>query len=369
MIRRALRGPIDWRLRALTDRLDALAERAQDIQQRFDGIQAQASQLDSALRELTTAMPQLLEGTAATRAAVEHRLEPMLTAIVSEEAENRRRLNALRSREDYEEPFTDADPLVSVTVPTRGREALLTRALPSLLAQTHANLAVIVVGDAVTPELERELTALEDPRVSFANLSQRIQAHEDPRRHWLVGSTMARNEATRRARGGWLLHFDDDDHLRPEAIASLLRLAREQRAEVAYGGFQEHLPDGESTTGLGFPPRSGRFSWGGALVHGGLRFFERELVAADLELPGDLYMLERMLRAGVRFALLEQVVLDYYPSTLWEAPDMAPDGPPGPAARSPTWPVQSATARAGRAQPRPCGATSSARRRGSVGGP
>lgn len=33
-----------------------------------------------------------------------------------------------------------------------------------------------------------------------------------------------------------------------------------------------------------------------------------------------MYLLERMLRAGVRFSLHEQVVLDYFPSTLWQAP-------------------------------------------------
>jgi hypothetical protein len=111
---------------------------------------------------------------------------------------------------------------------------------------------------------------------------------------------------------------DDDDHLRPDTIASLLELAREQRAEVVYGGFEEHRPNGTSSVGTGFPPRRGCFSWAGALVHGGLRFFERELVAADLEMPGDMYLLERMLRVGVRFALLDEVVLDYFPSTLWE---------------------------------------------------
>jgi hypothetical protein len=109
-------------------------------------------------------------------------------------------------------------------------------------------------------------------------------------------------------------------------VASLLRVACEQRAEVAYGGFEEHHPDGARSTGLGFPPRLGCFSWAGALVHAGLRFFERELFAAHLELPGDMYMLERMLRAGVRFAPLDEVVLDYFPSTLWQVPDASAAG-------------------------------------------
>ena len=137
---------------------------------------------------------------------------------------------------------------------------------------------------------------------------------------------MARNEATRQARGRWLLHFDDDDHLRPHAIASLLELARERRAEVAYGGFEALYPDGRRTLRIGFPPEWGRFAWPAALMHGGLRFFERELVAAHLGIPGDVFKLERMLRVGVRFAMLEEAVLDYFPSTAWGHPGTVGSG-------------------------------------------
>jgi hypothetical protein len=42
-------------------------------------------------------------------------------------------------------------------------------------------------------------------------------------------------------------------------------------------------------------------------------------VAAHLQLPGDMHMLERMLRAGVRFALLPRAIRDYYPSAAWES--------------------------------------------------
>jgi hypothetical protein len=35
-------------------------------------------------------------------------------------------------------------------------------------------------------------------------------------------------------------------------------------------------------------------------------------------------MVTRMLRVGVRFALLDDVVLDYFPSTLWRGDEDAP---------------------------------------------
>lgn len=321
MMRSRLKNAIDWRFRAIAERLDGLHGRSETLERKLESIEARLQELTAAtsrVSELTAAAPRAAEAASASHALLEQHVQPALRAILAEEADNRRRLYSLRADPAYVEPFVDPDPLVSITVATIGRAALTERALPSLLAQTHTHLEIVVVGDDAPPELAEELAALGDARVRYANLSQRITAHAHPRRHWLAGSTMARNEAARRARGRWLVHFDDDDHLRPGTIASLLELAREQRSEVVYGGFEEHRPDGGASVGVGFPPRLGCFSWAGALVHGGLRFFERELVAADLEIPGDMYMLERMLRAGVRFALLEEVVLDYFPSTLWE---------------------------------------------------
>src|SRR5437763_1349945 len=153
----------------------------------------------------------------ATLAAIEGRVQPMLRAILDEEAENRRRLFALRDSAGYEDAFTNPDPLVSVVIATDGIcEELVTRALPSLLAQTHANLEVLVVGDATDPAVEEAVRGLGDERVSFWNLSQRLVAHADRARHWLVGSTMARNEASRHARGQWLLQCDHDDMVRSD---------------------------------------------------------------------------------------------------------------------------------------------------------
>jgi hypothetical protein len=320
VIRRGLKNALDWRFGAIAARIDGLHGRIDGLDRRLELIADRLGELTGALDQLhglAAEARRTTEHVSATHALLEQRIQPALRAILAEESDNRRRLYRLRADPAYVEPFTDPNPLVSVTVATVGRPALLERALPSLLAQTHARLEVIVVGDDASPEVAEAVAASEDARVRYSNLSQRITAHGDPRRHWLAGSTMARNEATRRAKGRWLMHFDDDDRLRPDTIASLLELARERRAEVVYGGFEEHRPDGQSSTGIGFPPQLGCFSWAGALVHGGLRFFERELVAADLQVPGDMYLLERMLRTGVRFALLEEVVLDYFPSTLW----------------------------------------------------
>ncbi|MHB8234404.1 MAG: glycosyltransferase family 2 protein [Solirubrobacteraceae bacterium] len=321
MIRGALARALDWRFGAVIARLDELSERVRRIEASLPPAERppEPATIAAALHELARDARKTSDDALATRRLLEGRVAPMLRALVDEEAENRRRLFALRADPSYEAAYSDPDPLVSVTVATwQHTDGLLQRALPSLLAQTHGNLELLVVGDAAAPEVAERVVALGDPRVHYANLTQRITGHVDAERHWWVSSTMARNEAARRARGRWLLHFDDDDHLRPDAIASLLELARAEHAEVAYGGFDIHRRDGQVTETLCFPPQPMRFGWQGALLHGGLRFFERELIAAALELPGDVYMLERALRAGVRFAMLDQVVWDYYPSHEWQ---------------------------------------------------
>jgi hypothetical protein len=155
--------------------------------------------------------------------------------------------------------------------------------------------------------------------VRFIDLTHRVVRDDD--RHWLTASTLPRNEAYRLANGRWLADLDDDDALRPEAITDLLARARADRSEVVYGILEQHRPDGTTDLLGGFPPAFGQFGWGGAIVHAGLRFFERELVAADLGLPGDWFRCQRMLRAGVRISHLEQVTCEYYPSTLWR-PDV-----------------------------------------------
>jgi hypothetical protein len=315
---RRTKQAVDRRVRAVIERLDSLAGRMERLETRL----AQMALATDELRRLGEGLPQAAANAAAVRAILEERVEPVLRAVADDDAGNRRRLHALRDASDYTEPFVASDPLVSVTIATRNRPDLLVRALQSVLAQTHERLEVLVVGDAAGPEVAEVIAAVGDSRVHYANLTQRIVAHPDPERHRLGGSTMARNEATRRARGAWLLHFDDDDTLRPEAVGSLLRLARESRAEVVYGGFVEHGPQGPGLARVAFPPTETLFGWQGALTHRGLRFFERELVAAHLGLPGDIYLLRRMLRAGVRFALLDRVVWDYFPSTLWSRPSV-----------------------------------------------
>jgi hypothetical protein len=259
----------------------------------------------------------------------------ILRAIAAEEPRNRRRLFELREDPDYELPFTENEPLVSIcitAIPER-LNSLLERTLPSALGQTYANVEVIVVGNRCGDAHVGAIEHLNDARVRFTDLTHRV-VHTDPTREWLKAATMSRNEAHRQAGGMWIADLDDDDALKLDAIEGLLELAQSQKLEVAYGYHEEHVPSGESKLVGGFPPqltdpkwRENQLPWApwqgfasnGAIWHTGMKIFAREHVAAELHTPGDYFRLERMVRAGVRFGMLDRAVYEYWPSSLWDA--------------------------------------------------
>jgi hypothetical protein len=232
-----------------------------------------------------------------------------------EEPENRRRLWALRASEDYELAFTEPEPLVSFLIPTYSSyETLRDVALPSILAQTYENIEVIVVGDCAPPETERAIAEVGDPRVSYFNRTVRGPYPEDPSSRWFVIGTPPYNEALARAGGRWIAGLGDDDAVRPTHTESLLAAARENRVEHCYGRQEVHFAEGEPLVLGGFPPVLGQWGLQAAIFHAGLRFFESELGDAIYEEPNDWSMCRRMLRAGVSFAMIDEVVFDKHES-------------------------------------------------------
>lgn len=92
-----------------------------------------------------------------------------------------------------------AAPAVSVILPTYNRGATLSRAIRSVLAQTFADLELIVVDDAstdATPSIVAEHT---DPRLRYVRLEGR------------QGAARARNAGIEAARADWLAFQDSDD--------------------------------------------------------------------------------------------------------------------------------------------------------------
>jgi len=94
---------------------------------------------------------------------------------------------------------TSRSPLVSVVIPTYQRPELLLRAVRSALAQSIADLEIIVIIDGPDFATEEALSQIQDARLRVIPLPER------------VGGSETRNTGVRLSRGKWIALLDDDD--------------------------------------------------------------------------------------------------------------------------------------------------------------
>jgi Glycosyl transferase family 2 len=257
------------------------------------------------------------------------RIVAILKYIDDERAANRRRLYELRESDDYELAWTEPDPLVSFIVPTYDRfESLRDVALPSMLAQTHANVEVIVVGDAAPPETAAVIEEIGDERVRYYNRPVRGPYPEDKSVRWYMLGSPPYNDALSLVRGRWIGAMADDDAVRPDFAETLLAGAREGRHENCYGRYRVHYKGGEVLELGKFPPQKGNFVTQAALYHAGLRFFMMSAADPYFEEPNDWALCRRMMDAGVRYGMIEDFVCDKYESRYEKHADWGTQGIP-----------------------------------------
>ena len=120
-------------------------------------------------------------------------------------------------------------PAISVILPTRGRPALLPRAVASVFAQTETDFELIVVDDNLPQDRPLTRAALApwgtDPRM-------RVIEHDRPR-----NAAAARNVGLAVARGRWVTYLDDDDKYRPAKLAAQRALAESSGSPVVLCGL------------------------------------------------------------------------------------------------------------------------------------
>jgi glycosyltransferase involved in cell wall biosynthesis len=101
-------------------------------------------------------------------------------------------------------------PRATIVIPTHDRPRLLERAVASALAQTVADIQVVVVDDGSAEPVE---LGLQDPRLLVI------------RNHRALGASAARNAGLRAAAGRWVTFTDDDDELLPDMVQASLEAA------------------------------------------------------------------------------------------------------------------------------------------------
>ena len=100
----------------------------------------------------------------------------------------------------------DTESLVSVVIPTRNRAKLLSRAIQSVLAQTHSHLELIVVDDNSSDDTPQLVQAVSDKRVHHVR-------HDTQK-----GPGAARNTGVAASQGQFVAFLDDDDEFLPDKL-------------------------------------------------------------------------------------------------------------------------------------------------------
>lgn len=144
--------------------------------------------------------------------------------------------------------MTDASaPLVSVVIPIFDGERFLEKAVQSCLAQTHANIEVILVDDG-SSDGSRGLAE----RIAAAHPSVRCEHHAENQ-----GVSAAWNTGFSSARGALLLRLAQDDCLEPDAVERLAAAARSHpvaEAVAVYADWWAVREDGVRERGVTPPP-------------------------------------------------------------------------------------------------------------------
>lgn len=129
--------------------------------------------------------------------------------------------------------------LVSVIIPTYGRNETLPRAIKSVLQQTYDDIELIVVDDGSPTPVSETL-----PDISFDHLTSTTFIRHNKNR----GANVARNNGIRSATGEYLAFLDDDDQWRETKISRQVDAfeASDQSVGVVYTGVRKYTPTGKT---------------------------------------------------------------------------------------------------------------------------
>lgn len=123
-----------------------------------------------------------------------------------------------------------SSPLVSVIIPVYNVAKLLERCVDSVLAQTYANLEVILIDDGST-----------DMSGAFCDVYAKRDSRIRVIHQQNAGLSAARNAGLKIAKGQYVTFVDSDDAVRPRLIEHLLGLCIDYHVKMSICSFTEVL--------------------------------------------------------------------------------------------------------------------------------
>lgn len=202
---------------------------------------------------------------------------------------------------------TDATPLVSIVIPAFNADRFVGRAIKSGLAQTYANLEIIIVDDGSSDGTARVVRSFTDQRIRYL-----FQPNQ--------GQGAARNRAIRMSAGKYVTFLDADDFYLPRKVERQVAfLERHEDCQVAfcpvvhfYSGHPNRLLGRRYTGGAHDILRDllrtslinpNALMIRGDILRGGFLFREERYY------PEEWDLCLRLARAGYRFGYLDEAMV------------------------------------------------------------
>lgn len=214
---------------------------------------------------------------------------------------------------DYSHSATDSQateecPLIAVITPTwRRHEVLLGRCVPSVRDQDYPRVKHIVISDGPDDNLRDHFWQHPQPNVCYRELHR----HE-PGQHW---GHLARLRAFRYTLAEFITYCDDDDALRPDHCSRMMAaLLADPEAGFAVSRMMCHAPTGgRAVTGWG-PLAMGNV--GTPMIAHRRKVLEHGNWGPASK-SEDWDLVERWLKAGVRYVNVDAETSDVYPGRWW----------------------------------------------------
>lgn len=145
--------------------------------------------------------------------------------------QRRAAVGSIRARSRWRETLAEGSPLVSVVIPCYGQAAYLEEAIESVLAQTYAQVEIVVVDDGSPDNAAR-----------VAGGFPWVRCVRQPN----AGLAAARNAGIRESEGELLVFLDADDRLLPRALETGVEgLRAHPEAAFAFGRYRRVSRDGQ----------------------------------------------------------------------------------------------------------------------------
>ena len=115
--------------------------------------------------------------------------------------------------------------MISIIIPLYNKEKCIEKTIKSVIDQTYRDLEVLIVDDGSTDKSKMIVNSIHDKRIRYVYKEN-------------GGVSSARNLGVKMVKSDWILFFDADDFLLPNALDSAVRTINSYpNAEIIVGGF------------------------------------------------------------------------------------------------------------------------------------